>query len=250
MADIPSRDVFSKAFYEARDGIHQDLKRLDHWLSPKNISTEQYINRCRWLILELKIHAGLLDIQDFSAAIIVECLPQDAILHPNFPISGDGAVDGCQTDSSRNNEMLIGDIKLREGVQARSLPSRVNLSIKEKLESFGANTFYVSVCSGAKIIASLTSSRELQPLVLFSTIDPDHLPRQVIHRSSQIVNCISSDQWDALRRFAGENDGEALLNATCTFDTHFVGLSLHPSLDDLLEVSNVLVGPFDLEPSI
>jgi hypothetical protein len=248
---IPGIEVFSKAFYEARDGIREDLKRLDYWCSQKRTSPQHYQDGRHWFILELKIYPGRLGANELRAAIAIECSARSATNEPRSTVLQNCAGEGPEVNSDRDGQVLVDNIELSESVQsaAATTPSRVNLGLQEKLERFGPHRFYVSLSSREKIIASFARSWELQPLMLLSTIDTNHLPCQVVHSAGKVVNCISSEQWKALGRFAGVSDDHSLLDAAVSFNSNLAWIGLHPRLDNVIKVSDVFVGPFDLEPS-
>ncbi|MGH9437818.1 MAG: hypothetical protein ACRD22_07950 [Terriglobia bacterium] len=141
--------------------------------------------------------------------------------------------------------MLIRTIELIKSEEPFSGPIWISAEAEKKSRCITSRGFY-SFANGDVVLFPPTRG-EMKPSVLCTAISPNEFPSSVVQCRPQIMNGVSNHQrksgWNILSeaRFYG-NCARLRIAAS----DEFMGVCLYEGAETKLQISDVLIGPFDL----
>lgn len=229
------------------DEISHSIERFKNRLTTDNLRiAERYIRSEIDVIACFFIRTGR-NVQEFCAVFNVEHAAK--ITEPNGRF-----LQPPSTQSTRDREnqpVLVFNVELME-IPERVIRSSVRLYVPQDLNCIGpagVNLRYFSFAKGRVVLLQSLCDRELSVLVSGGPANIDQLPEQMVESASEVVDGISQDAGRFNRERIGMNDVIGhVVNMRLMLGSKSVEISTEKVRDKSLQVSDVLVGPFNFLP--
>lgn len=136
-------------------------------------------------------------------------------------------------------------------VQVVKSPNKVSLPVFEKfegLEKIGqiASGCFYSLNNGF-VITPFVTDGQFSVSVLCAAVQPSKFPVRVIEGGSQIVNCIRKNKGkDCWRQLANVDGDDTFPGFIAMASSKGVRVTLGPTSESLYEITDMMLGPFDL----
>ena len=90
------------------------------------------------------------------------------------------------------------------------------------------------------------SNSELSPLIGSITRQADDFTRHEVEGGTQIVNAVSNNERHIKGQFLGCLELDSICSIRILLDKDTMGVSLKEGIDKRIQLTDVLIGPFDL----
>src|SRR5437667_1425655 len=151
---------------------------------------------------------------------------------------------------SGNQAMLVPTVKLMDVPQS-VVPTHVRLYRTEQFFRTGAHLVYFSLTNGrCVLLATLRTiaDREISVFVRAASTSLDKLPREMIQRTSQVVDGISDYQCEVCRDRLNSSDLQSYVtNCRLFLDAKCIRLRVAEGTDGGIQITDVLFGPFNFQ---
>lgn len=230
--------------YDARDELRELMQRWDNRLTLETLNiAEQYVKGRLSVILDLDF-AG--HVKTCAQFMVLSDLERKDSLHVPFGLDSERTQ---RSDGEHRYEqpMFIGNVQIVKGAQG-VIPSLVRLyDIKKESDHIGAETLYCSTVNGGFKFLPCLPKWELGFRRRSATSPNNKLISDMIERGVQVVNSIANDQGDLIGNFPSQAKCRDAISCMSVFlDTKMIKVSLHKSVEHIVQLTDVLIGPFDL----
>ena len=219
------------------------MERWDNRLTLKNLHpSEEYIKRRLSIICDLII-SGTLYRSEFFALVDKKRKITKGTTAIVFPIN----------PSKRHNvnirdqeAVLVHDVELVKSPQG-VIPSLVWFyRVQDQVENLSTGRLYFSsVHDGYEFMPGFSNS-ELSPLIGSITRQADDFTRHEVEGGTQIVNAVSNNERHIKGQFLGCLELDSICSIRILLDKDTMGVSLKEGIDKRIQLTDVLIGPFDL----
>lgn len=233
----PGYKQFSYCFNHARDELRQLMKRWDNRLTLKRLSwAELYLKGRICIVLYVSFGTGreTLDYSVRSDARVIANGNDISVLV--FSVN-------CENDDPENNDqeaMFIRNVQIVQSVQG-IIPSTVRF--------YRINNEVIDVRSRSLYFSTFSLTYKFLPLFKeweFAGPISNDLVHHQIEGRMKVVDGISNNQGNAIWERVDPLERENIVSSICIFlDTKTAKISLKP-IKKGIEISDVLIGPFDL----
>jgi hypothetical protein len=237
-----------KLFNSASDRERYLRERRNDWLSWKGIAVwEEYVRGRIDVVICVNAKAGWRGV-DRSVGVGSE-VSGDRVQLSSFAsrrVDQNNAINVAHMHDRGDNSMLVTVVESVKTVENTILTRRVSLKADYEVLSLLSGCYHSSR-RGFKIYPRVAEG-ELSMAILCSTIPPDQLPYEMIKNTAKVVNTIAQNETDFLGHLSKAVNANSDRPVTPTISLSFDGRSVWARVDkgseDLIEVTEVLIGPF------
>jgi hypothetical protein len=144
-----------------------------------------------------------------------------------------------------NISVLVTEVEIVNGSK-QVVPSIVWLQCPDYFDDLWAGAVYVSVFDGVFKVLPFSTERKINFLGI-DAINSHKFTSEDVQSSSQVMNAITDDCGKILRNFlSNPYNQHTFFGVRILLDNDSIRLSPHVSDDFVVEISDVLFGPFNL----
>lgn len=231
--------------YDARDELRELMQRWDNRLTLKKLNILESYHQGR---LRVALHLNVAGHPEY-ACFSAWPTPSSAVSKPRRP------PDSCLGDDQsgaekywQNQAVFIDNVQVVESVQLGIIPSSVWLyDILDEGNNLRRDSLYCSISNGLFTFLPRFPTREARSCGGRSTAQADKLVGNMVEGDAQVVDDVTNIQRNPFGYLIGHLKHQGGLPCLrVLLDIHTVKVSRRECREHVIEVTDVLIGPFDL----
>jgi hypothetical protein len=235
--------LLRNVIYDARDELRELMERWDNSLTLEHLNIlEKYRQGRLFIALHLNI-AGYSGYACFSSEYAPHGVVSDLYV-PDGHLSKGQSKDG----HGRYNQMVfVNNVQMVESEQG-IIPSSVWLyDILDEGDNIGRDSLYCSLSNGLYTFLPCLPKREIRVSRGSAAAQAHKLIGDVIETGAQVMDDIANNQGDFIRCLSGHFEHQGRFSCLrILLDVKTVSVRLSKCGEHVIELLDVLIGPFDL----